>query len=1187
LETGPCIAGDIVEVTVTVTDIGGGISGFSLTVDGNASGNFPYEVTGTTVVSIEVPGDGQAHTIEVTDIDDPTCTALSTITTTNCVIPCQLTNLAASQGTSTIHAVEVQDFQFQPQHITITSGDIVEYQWTGQVEHTSTSDATTGPDSWDSGLMGFGATFQTPVLIEGIHPYYCIPHGAPGGVGMSGTITVQADCTNGEVNVLITFNETGGGFGGYNVLVDGVEVTGGPYAYDVSGANTQVIPVSGDGASHTITVRDADDPTCEISTTITTPDCNASVCMLNASATIDGECDENGFIPININIDHSGTGSGGFQVLIDGILTEESPYNYDTSGSTIIQESILGDGLQHTILVVDLDNPDCISGTNIELPDCSVPCQIFSVTASTGIPSKHIVEVRDFSFHPQHLTISVGDTVEFQWTGSVAHTSTSDATNGANSWDSGLLEQGAKYQVVLTSAGIHPYYCIPHGGPGGIGMSGTITALGDCENGQVPVQVSFVESGGSLSGYYVLVDGDTTDTGLHSYSPSGMNEKSIFVPGDGFAHTISIQDNENQDCNASVSITTPDCNAVNCSVSATAQISGACDGMGKVLVDVAVTSFAGSASGFHILIDGIIQDEGPYMYDPSGTTNLEVLVEGNNAEHHILIVDIEDANCIATANILTPNCEDSCNMSGLEIQYNKPVVHIIEVRDFDFMPTSVSIFVGDTVRFIWTGDVDHTSTSDATSGPDTWNSGLLSTGAIFDVLIQNPGQHPYYCIPHGAPGGIGMAATITALDICEEGQLPVEICFDAMNSSALGYQVILDQQMLNSSPLVYNVSGPTCTPLILPGDGAMHLLEIVDIADPECSIDTFVLLPDCTDACFGFEGDFTYDLDLQTQTVSLQYTGPMDFSAIEWSFGDGQISNDQNPTHQFDSTGIYTICLQVQNALSCTDTICREVNLNAFECIVDYSFTTDGLNVFFQDESSTSIPIEDRIWTFGDGEVAIESSNPTHLYDSLGLYQVCLTIQADSCISTLCKMVDLTNPCLVVSADFSSNQDVSGGFQFEDLSSGSISSWLWGFGDGSISSEQNPYHTYESPGIYTVCLLIFDIMNNCTSYQCGDLEVLTTAVNEPLPKRAGNILISPNPASVERKSFTIRGLGIQDLGKNLAMRIYSLTGTELGRQSLIGAQEVTFHLRGNYVPAMYVVEIKSDRNVYIGKLVLK
>lgn len=43
---------------------------------------------------------------------------------------------------------------------------------------------------------------------------------------------------------------------------------------------------------------------------------------------------------------------------------------------------------------------------------------------------------------------------------------------------------------------------------------------------------------------------------------------------------------------------------------------------------------------------------------------------------------------------------------------------------------------------------------------------------------------------------------------------------------------------------------------------------------------------------------------------------------------------------------------------------------------------------------------------------------------------------------------------------------------FYDATVGDVSSWDWDYGDGSTSKEQNPTHTYTTPGIYTVNLTI-------------------------------------------------------------------------------------------------------------------
>ena len=46
--------------------------------------------------------------------------------------------------------------------------------------------------------------------------------------------------------------------------------------------------------------------------------------------------------------------------------------------------------------------------------------------------------------------------------------------------------------------------------------------------------------------------------------------------------------------------------------------------------------------------------------------------------------------------------------------------------------------------------------------------------------------------------------------------------------------------------------------------------------------------------------------------------------------------------------------------------------------------------------------------------------------------------------------------------------------KFVDHSFGWISSWLWDFGDGSVSTDKNPVHVYSEPGVYTVTQTISD-----------------------------------------------------------------------------------------------------------------
>ncbi len=80
------------------------------------------------------------------------------------------------------------------------------------------------------------------------------------------------------------------------------------------------------------------------------------------------------------------------------------------------------------------------------------------------------VEMEDFKFNPAVLVIRPGTTVKFANKDRAQHTATSDT----GVFDSGYLAKGEEYYFTFTEPGTYPYYCIPHGGPGGVGMAATI-----------------------------------------------------------------------------------------------------------------------------------------------------------------------------------------------------------------------------------------------------------------------------------------------------------------------------------------------------------------------------------------------------------------------------------------------------------------------------------------------------------------------------------------------------------------------------------------------------------------------------------------------------------------------------------------------------------------------------------------
>ena len=116
--------------------------------------------------------------------------------------------------------------------------------------------------------------------------------------------------------------------------------------------------------------------------------------------------------------------------------------------------------------------------------------------------------------------------------------------------------------------------------------------------------------------------------------------------------------------------------------------------------------------------------------------------------------------------------------------------------------------------------------------------------------------------------------------------------------------------------------------------------------------------------------------------------------------------------------------------------------------------------------TSTGEPIS-WLWDFEDGNTSTQQ-NPTHTYAASGTYTICLTATNTPGVNnTFCSPVTVSLTPAV--ASFTSNA-ANAVVSFTDTSTGGPISWLWDFGDGNTSTQQNTTHTYAAPGTYTICL---------------------------------------------------------------------------------------------------------------------
>ena len=116
------------------------------------------------------------------------------------------------------------------------------------------------------------------------------------------------------------------------------------------------------------------------------------------------------------------------------------------------------------------------------------------------------------------------------------------------------------------------------------------------------------------------------------------------------------------------------------------------------------------------------------------------------------------------------------------------------------------------------------------------------------------------------------------------------------------------------------------------------------------------------------------------------------FNTIEWRFGDGTISNLENPSHIYGGPGIYEVILTLTDSTSCniqaSDTSIVEVYNNPRA-----DFSLDSTTIQYGSSvtlTNLSQDYDGLLWNLGDGTLVNDEEVIEHLYETFGEIQPCL-----------------------------------------------------------------------------------------------------------------------------------------------------------------------------------------------------
>lgn len=224
-----------------------------------------------------------------------------------------------------------------------------------------------------------------------------------------------------------------------------------------------------------------------------------------------------------------------------------------------------------------------------------------------------------------------------------------------------------------------------------------------------------------------------------------------------------------------------------------------------------------------------------------------------------------------------------------------------------------------------------------------------------------------------------------------------------------------------------------------------------------------------------------------------------------WDFNDGSTDNIKDPLPKvFASDGPKRVVLTLISNKGCIDSTQKVVQFyptpvaaaatltDDTQCLEDnlFTYTANGTN-------ANGGTIKEYLWQLGDGTIEFGPNPPGKFYVNPDTFTILLQVTTgDNCTDTATVTVQtLPSPianfsvdptCLFQPSLFTNKSSSSPGF---------ITDWNWNLGDGTITTDSVPTHTYDNTGNYTISL------NVLSNFGC---EAKVTKVNEaevkPLPQ---------------------------------------------------------------------------------------
>lgn len=197
-----------------------------------------------------------------------------------------------------------------------------------------------------------------------------------------------------------------------------------------------------------------------------------------------------------------------------------------------------------------------------------------------------------------------------------------------------------------------------------------------------------------------------------------------------------------------------------------------------------------------------------------------------------------------------------------------------------------------------------------------------------------------------------------------------------------------------------------------------------------------------------------------------------------WDFNDGSPidSINKNPVHTFIAAGDYTVKQTVIGADGCIEINSQPLRIGSMPVAAIFSTGSGCTNklIPLKDSSTTSIgTLNEWIWDLGNGKMD-STQNPIATYATAGIKTISLFVKSlEGCVSATVTTTINIDPSPLVDFSVTGSFCKKSNLQFTNLSSvssGSITSLMYNFGNGQQSLQPNPVMHFDTSKNYNITL---------------------------------------------------------------------------------------------------------------------